>query len=342
MAMQAVAPQPATIQRADETDRAAAIMEQVIAKGDLAQLTPAQRAHYYIETCRSVGLNYLTKPFDYIELNRKLTLYATRNATDQLRRIYNVSIRIVDEKTVEGVRIITAEASDPSGRTDTSIAAVPIGGLRGVDLANALMKCETKAKRRVTLSFVGLSFLDETEVETVPSARRVAYDVTTGERLDNGEAVARSGNPQVRRASAASNEPDVIEVDPVTGEILPGPAGTNQPTPSGEPAERRVNLGPLHGDVNRRFGAAVGGEIDTHRVAKRLGHFWFGVDSLTELTPKQLHDFRKKLRDLSDDDLMAEDGAARDLERQENGELTGMPATARVVEGEPGNDRFSR
>lgn len=401
MAMQTMAP-PTALQRADETDRAAAIMEQVIAQGDLANLTPAQRAHYYIETCRSVGLNYLTKPFDYIELNRKLTLYATRNATDQLRRIYSVSVRLVKEETIEGVRIITAEASDASGRTDTSIGAVPIGGLRGVDLANALMKCETKAKRRATLSFVGLSFLDETEVETVPSARRVQVDPQTGEMLDGGSrteptsATRGGGNrtrqreerelvpdwvptgpnqrhaqteaewdranlepamerkypkptpepprpnrPRPQTAQPTAGEPDIIEVDPVTGEILPGAAGTNQPTPSGEAPESRINLGPLHGDIGRRFEPIVGGDIDAHRIAKRLGRLWFDVKSLTDLTPKQLHDFRKKLRDLSADDLMAEDGAARDLERQESGELAGMP-NAIEVEGDAGADRFTR
>jgi hypothetical protein len=35
------------------------------------------------------------------------------------------------------------------------------------------MKCETKAKRRVTLSFCGLGMLDESEVESVPGAVRV-------------------------------------------------------------------------------------------------------------------------------------------------------------------------
>ena len=53
----------------------------------------------------------------------------------------------------------------------TSIGAVSIKGLQGENLANALMKAETKAKRRVTLSLAGLGWLDETEnvaVEHVP------------------------------------------------------------------------------------------------------------------------------------------------------------------------------
>jgi hypothetical protein len=33
------------------------------------------------------------------------------------------------------------------------------------------MKCETKAKRRVTLSLAGLGWLDETEIATIPGVR---------------------------------------------------------------------------------------------------------------------------------------------------------------------------
>src|SRR6516162_3098534 len=55
----------------------------------------------------------------------------------------------------------------PNGRIDTSIGAVSIGGLKGDNKCNALMKAETKAKRRLTLSICGLGMLDETEIETV-------------------------------------------------------------------------------------------------------------------------------------------------------------------------------
>jgi hypothetical protein len=48
---------------------------------------------------------------------------------------------------------------------------VTVGHLKGDALANALMKAETKAKRRVTLSIAGLGWLDETELETIPQSR---------------------------------------------------------------------------------------------------------------------------------------------------------------------------
>jgi hypothetical protein len=48
---------------------------------------------------------------------------------------------------------------------------VALGTLKGDALANALMKCETKAKRRVTLSLASLGWLDETELDTIPQIR---------------------------------------------------------------------------------------------------------------------------------------------------------------------------
>jgi hypothetical protein len=67
--------------------------------------------------------------------------------------------------------VVTAEATDRTGRTDSSIGAVSIAGLKGEAKANALMKAETKARRRVTLALCGLGVLDESEIETIPGAR---------------------------------------------------------------------------------------------------------------------------------------------------------------------------
>ena len=61
----------------------------------------------------------------------------------------------------------------PDGRYTESIGAVNIANLRGEALANALMKCETKAKRRATLDLLGLGMLDETETDSIPGAERV-------------------------------------------------------------------------------------------------------------------------------------------------------------------------
>jgi hypothetical protein len=160
---------------------ASSIVDQVVIKGNLAELTPRERVTYYAETCRSLGLNPLTKPYEFISLSGKLVLYATRGATDQLRQLHNVAITgLVREKT-DDLYLVTATARLPDGRTDESIGAVSIRGLSGDALANACMKAETKAKRRVTLSIVGLGWLDETEVETIRDAQPIAVDQETGE-----------------------------------------------------------------------------------------------------------------------------------------------------------------
>lgn len=170
------------------TPAQADIIERVVIVGDLKELRPAERVAYYRQVCESVGLNPLTKPFDYINLQGRLTLYARKDATDQLRRIHNVSVTIAGRERIEDVYIVTARAQTPDGRTDESTGAVSITNLKSDALANALMKAETKAKRRVTLSICGLGWLDETEIATIPGAQPERVDTTTGEIQDDCEA----------------------------------------------------------------------------------------------------------------------------------------------------------
>src|SRR5919109_1442030 len=146
------------------------VLEQVLIGGDLPGLTSQQRADYYGAVCRALGLNPLTKPFEYLTLNGKLRLYALRDCADQLRRLHGISIYIANRERLSDIYIVTARAKDRQGREDESTGAVPLGNLRGDALANALMKAETKAKRRVTLSIAGLGWLDETELDTIPQS----------------------------------------------------------------------------------------------------------------------------------------------------------------------------
>lgn len=162
----------------------AAIMERVIALGDLAKLSPEERVAYYRATCDSMALNWLTKPFDYITLNGKLTLYATKVATDQLRTLHGVSIINVQTTITEGIYVVTVTAATKDGRQDSDIGAVPIAGKSGDALANAMKKCLTQAKRRVTLSVCGLGWLDESEVEQIADAGRVTVNAETGEIIE--------------------------------------------------------------------------------------------------------------------------------------------------------------
>ena len=153
--------------------------EAAIIEGDLSKLSPAERVAYYNRVCDALGLLATTKPFGYMVLSGKLTLYAMKGCTDQLRKIHGVSL-VINSITIEdGICVVSVSATDSAGRSDTDIGAVVCGHLKGEDLANAKMRAVTKAKRRVTLSLCGLGFLDESEVASIPEARVVREIVPT-------------------------------------------------------------------------------------------------------------------------------------------------------------------
>jgi hypothetical protein len=123
-----------------------------------------------------MGLDPFTKPFDLLRLKGREVLYCTRSGTQQLNKLHKVSHLITsrDTNTDAGVYIVTSKASLPDGRCTESLGAVNIQGLKGEDYANAIMKAETKAKRRATLDLLGLGVLDESEAESIPNASKVA------------------------------------------------------------------------------------------------------------------------------------------------------------------------
>jgi hypothetical protein len=195
-----------------------ALIERVIIHGDLRQLNPQQKVSYYNAVCESVGLNPLTQPFQYLVLSGREVLYARREATDQLRHLHNVSVVIRARETMEDCYIVTALASLPDGRTDESIGAVPIAGLKGEVRANALMKAETKAKRRVTLAICGLGMLDETEVEAAVAQARPDFTTAATSIADQYALPPVSTlPPEADPDGDARGEP---EVHPVASERL--------------------------------------------------------------------------------------------------------------------------
>jgi hypothetical protein len=212
----------------------AEVIEQVVIAGDLAVLTAEQRVVHYNKVCESLGINPLTKPFDYIVLNGKMQLYPLRTCADQLRKINDVSLEIVSRDLKDNILTIHVRAKMANGRSDEDLGAVamiypdrmktrdgwkdhPKAGkpLEGDDRVNAELKAITKAKRRTTLSICGLGWIDETEIETIPaSAKRPAppaanvmlplHDKETGEIIEKG---APEHQPEHQPAPLASSNP---------------------------------------------------------------------------------------------------------------------------------------
>lgn len=186
------------------------LLEQVVIGGDLAKLTPQERVGYYRDMCASLGLNPLTKPFAYLTLNGKLVLYAQRDCTDQLRRINGISVELVETKTIGGAFTVIARASDKTGRSDAATGAVWTDGLKGEALCNAMMKAETKAKRRATLSICGLGLLDEAEVDSIAGAQRMSDE----------EPIPRRSFYKGKELAPGNTAAEVPH-DTATGEIFP-------------------------------------------------------------------------------------------------------------------------
>lgn len=205
------------------TQDQARLLEKVVIENDLSQLTPKERVNYYNSTCESLNLNPFTRPFQYLKLDGKLTLYATKDASEQLTRNFQVSLEKKGSEDFEGVRIITYRATDPSGRFVDATGVVPIAGLKGMALANALMKAETKASRRATLRLVGLGWLDETETETIRGAMRV--DVSEGGEIIGEAPVVEpkkeTPKKNVNTTTIDLNDPNVS----VASDTLPASSG---------------------------------------------------------------------------------------------------------------------
>jgi len=275
------------------------ILEQVIIEGDLAKLSPEDRVSYYRKVCESVGLNPFSKPFDYIKLNGKLTLYARRDAADQLRALHGVSIKVLSKEFDDGLYTVHVAAVDKTGRTDEDIGAVMLAGLRGEAKANAMAKAMTKAKRRVTLSICGLGWLDETEVADIAGAKSptdTLDELFPSEDEDPAKVEAR-GSPQI----------DVTgDQIPVGAEKPAAPTGASEAPVEG--IALKVGGETYHLDnageffreyLNQLQFAAETDDIPCRQRMTRLREFeQFNMDSLDVIPAegkKKLIEWRKKL-----------------------------------------------
>ena len=187
------------------------IISSLIIQGDLSKLTQPQKVEYYRQFCARLGLDPLTQPFKLLKLNGKEVLYCDRSGAQQLNKLHNVSHAIQTRATENDLYIVTCRATLPGGRFTDSIGAVNVKGLTGDALANALMKGETKAKRRATLDIVGLGILDETETETIKYAEVIPDEIfKTADELKDDYLKALTELEQVTKGNA-----------PFTSKLLP-------------------------------------------------------------------------------------------------------------------------
>jgi hypothetical protein len=183
------------------------VIAKLVTTGDLSQLNSAQQVAYYRYRCQQVGLDPAAKPFDLLKLQGRMTLYANAGCTQQLCALHKLSVAITSRDKVDDIYVVCARVTGPDGRSTENTGAVSIGGLKGEALANALLKTVTKATRRTVLAHVGLGMMDETEVETIPGAQKIAEPAAGDPRGD------LSGVDNSMRDKHVSTIADILNAD---------------------------------------------------------------------------------------------------------------------------------
>lgn len=199
------------------TEVSAEIINSLILTGDLSGLKPAQQTQYYIAVCKSIDINPLTQPFAIITYNGKKVLYATKGCTQQLAGSRMINTEVKNRETKDTVYIVSVRATDNKGRFTDEDGVVSIVGLKGIELANAMMKATTKAKRRSVLALCGLGMPDESEIEDIKTEPTVDTSKSKVEKIVN----------QVEEAEIVKQEP------------VPEPAHTTEPKPKAKAKDEK-------------------------------------------------------------------------------------------------------
>ena len=148
------------------------LLAKITQSGNLAYLSESDRLIYYFSYCRQLGLNPLSRPFDYISEGEgdklKISLYPNTIAASQLRDSRNVSTRIIREEILLDGEVYSVLVEAKMGdRTEEATGKVGIKldkygkPLSGEAKAKLMKKAESQARRRATLAIVGLDAIGE-------------------------------------------------------------------------------------------------------------------------------------------------------------------------------------
>jgi hypothetical protein len=205
-------------------------IESVVIGGDLAPLTPEQRVRYMQRVCTGLSLNWETSPFIYVKPADKLILYATKDCAAQLRRRDGISIEVTGRSFMpeQGIYCVEVKATNAQGRSETAIGVVGVTGMKHETLAGQMMRAETKAKRRVTLSLCGLGLDGEDDMPAfAPIGNGSAKGDRTTDSLMAGNAAA-DGRDVGAQPSAIKG---LIVSDQQSATVPAAPAANAVPAP---------------------------------------------------------------------------------------------------------------
>ncbi len=307
---------------------AAGALAHVLGTGDLYQLTNEQRVAHYINLCKSLELNPLSRPFQWIEFKEGenspavLTLYFKPSGAAQMLRNHHISVHYPRKEIVGELFVCEAHGQAADGRKGVGTKYVPLtnkyGKLSGNRLANAFMSAESGALRRLALNMFGLSAgpdVDESAIVRtvyVDGTGRVLQEPSDEQRyLAETPAAAKAiGEPTYESTAAAWPS----EADP--GAVLPHQRvraeELEQPKRSGPPASFKNSEEAIKGWLGAWFGAVKGLSLDSDDARHAFVAQWTAdewpkakrTDSLTTMfkraTPAEVDDFLGHVRALMD------------------------------------------
>ena len=189
-----------------------ALAEMEAARQDSRSLSGEDRAAYVAAICAALKLNPLTRPVRFLALQGGETLYLTRGATDQLAARHGLNRATLegpDFRTLENVKVAYCKVrvTLPSGRFEEATATLKI-----TSPADDLMRVETKAKRRGTLSILGVGVLSEEEAESIPASEHAK---PAPPKTPSPLQLPRDNGPSPSGAPLPAAEPPVVEAPPV-------------------------------------------------------------------------------------------------------------------------------
>ena len=179
----------------------------ILARGNIASLSEADRTRYILALCDALGLDPRFKPIDLIPgQGGALVPYLNRGATDALarrdkvQRITVVQPKVVAIGSVECV-LCVSRATMPDGRYEERVATSLLR-----DHANAFMKVETKAYRRATIAVLGIGMLDESELDGIRGADAIADTARAQALQAHVEATVERMKPVLPTLAGASED----------------------------------------------------------------------------------------------------------------------------------------
>jgi len=239
------------------TEQMGRALDEIIMAGDISSLTVPQRSEFLSKLALSMKLNPLSQPFELIVLNDKLTIYAKKGASDQLREKNKCKVDIIEKGFIDDAKtayfvMIKIQTPDKDGLYDTpgcrseiEMGCAGTDGVTGEALGNAIMKAITKAKRRGGLSFTGFGGLDELEVDSITAAKAQAAKGGVGQptRL----------TPRLSPAPVPASTPPIGGIAPPKAKPVTLNSGTPVPAPAiAPPGATPVILPPVKPPVSTK------------------------------------------------------------------------------------------